>query len=178
MDTHVDDFIAKVALIHEALNIPESYIASRKLPLHPEAHALVEVTGEGSNKIHKLTPVTAKAWMAMQDKAKSEGISLIMVSGYRGLQYQRALIEKKLQKGQGILEILTLLAPPGYSEHHTGTAIDLTTVDCPPCVERFENTNAFSWLQHNAGKFGFRLSYPRDNPYGFVYEPWHWAHAD
>ena len=114
----------------------------------------------------------------MEITAKQQGISLIMVSGYRGLEYQRTLIEKKVEKGQDILEILKVLAPPGYSEHHTGKAIDLTTENCPPCVERFENTEAFSWLRTNAGKYNFSLSYPRDNPYGFIYEPWHWAYRD
>lgn len=178
MDKHVNSYISKVSLIHQALNIPQNYAKERNLPLHLEAQSLVQINSDGSSKPHKLTPATARAWTTMQDAAKSEGISLILISGYRSLEYQRALIDKKLQKGQEILEILTLLAPPGYSEHHTGMAIDLTTENCPPCVERFEKTDAFHWLQHNASKFDFSLSYPRENPYGFVYEPWHWAHSD
>lgn len=178
MDTSVDNFLSRVNQIHRALGIPAKFAIDRKLPLHREAQALVPITSEGSDKTHKLTPATANAWNKMNNVARAEGISLIMVSGYRGLEYQRALIEKKLQKGQAIEEILSLLAPPGYSEHHTGTAIDLTTEHCPPCVERFEKTDAFKWLEQNAGNFDFTLSYPRDNPFGFVYEPWHWSHTD
>ena len=178
MDKHVDSYISKVNLIHQALSIPQNYASERNLPLHMEAQSLVQINSDGSSKPHKLTPATAQAWTTMQDAAKSEGVSLILISGYRSLEYQRALIDKKLQKGEDILEILTLLAPPGYSEHHTGMAIDLTTENCPPCVERFEKTDAFQWLQGNASNFDFSLSYPRANPYGFVYEPWHWAHAD
>lgn len=178
MDIKADNFISRVNQIHQALNIPQNFATERKLPLHPEAQSLVEIISKGSDKIHKLTPSTANAWTQMQEAAGTDSISLILISGYRGLEYQRALIEKKLQKGQTIEEILTLLAPPGYSEHHTGTAIDLTTENCPPCVERFEKTDAFNWLQQNAASFDFTLSYPRDNPYGFVYEPWHWAHKD
>ena len=41
--------------------------------------------------------------------------------------------------------------------------------------EDFENTGAFDWLSRRASQFGFHLSYPRDNPHGVIYEPWHWA---
>jgi len=157
------------------LNIPDNFAIDRNLPLQFESEDLVEINCESSDKIHKLAPEAAHAWSRLNKVAEQDGITLIVVSTYRSLEYQRALIERKLEKGQPILEILSLLAPPGYSEHHTGRALDLTVDDCPPCVERFENTDAFSWLENNAADFGFRLSYPRDNPYGFVYEPWHWA---
>ena len=175
MPSSKENFISKVNQIHRALNIPESFAEDRKLPLQAESSELVEIVCEGSDKIHKLTKSAAEAWSKLDRAAKNDGISLIVVSTYRGLEYQRALIEKKLEKGQDILDILKLLAPPGYSEHHTGRAMDLTTEDCPPCVEHFENTQAFSWLKKNASTYGFSLSYPRDNLYGFVYEPWHWA---
>lgn len=178
MDSKVDHFLSKVRLSHQALNIPDSFASDRNLPLHPEASELVEIKDNGNDKIHKLTPTAASAWVQMKDAAGSDDVSLLMVSGYRSVEYQRTLIEKKIQKGESVLQILTILAPPGFSEHHTGTAIDITTENCPPCVEWFENTDAFTWLQQNAGSFGFSLSYPRDNPYGFIYEPWHWAHHE
>jgi len=66
-------------------------------------------------------------------------------------------------------------AAPGYSEHHGGRALDIGTPDEPPAEESFEKTAAFEWLQRNAEGHGFVLSYPRDNPHGIVYEPWHWC---
>ncbi len=72
-------------------------------------------------------------------------------------------------------KILTLSAPPGYSEHHTGCAIDINTPGCVATEEEFENTDAYRWLTEHAGRFGFTLSYPRDNALGFIYEPWHWC---
>jgi len=168
-------FLAKVSEIHRALNIPPTYASDRKLPLQLESHNLVDVSCDGSDKIHKLSAPAARAWAELESAARNDGIRLIVVSTYRSLEYQKTLIEKKLAQGQKILNILSLLAPPGYSEHHTGRALDLTTDDCPPCVERFENTDAFSWLKKNAATHGFTLSYPRNNPFGFVYEPWHWA---
>ncbi len=40
--------------------------------------------------------------------------------------------------------------------------------------ENFENTKAFQWLQTNAARFGFEMSFPKDNSQGVSYEPWHW----
>ena len=48
---------------------------------------------------------------------------------------------------------------------------------CAPAEEAFEGTGAFDWLQRHAARYGFRLSYPRGNPHGIVYEPWHWRFA-
>jgi len=75
-------------------------------------------------------------------------------------------------------EILTVNAAPGYSEHHSGYALDIGTPGEPPAEESFESTAAFAWLGEHAGRFGFQLSYPRDNPHGIVYEPWHWCWHD
>ncbi|MBT8145423.1 MAG: D-alanyl-D-alanine carboxypeptidase family protein, partial [Gammaproteobacteria bacterium] len=63
-----------------------------------------------------------------------------------------------------------------FSEHHTGRALDLNTDGCAVLQEEFENTSAFQWLMAEAQSFGFILSYPRDNPWGIVYEPWHWCY--
>ena len=70
--------------------------------------------------------------------------------------------------------ILQVNAAPGFSEHHSGLALDIGTPGEPPAEETFEHTAAFAWLQSDAGQHGFAMSYPRDNPNGIVYEPWHW----
>lgn len=73
-------------------------------------------------------------------------------------------------------ERAALSAPPGYSEHHTGYAIDIGDAQFPQwdTQEAFETTPAFRWLERNAARFGFELSFPRNNPQGVNYEPWHW----
>lgn len=73
-------------------------------------------------------------------------------------------------------DILRVNAAPGFSEHHTGRAIDIGTVDSPVLEEEFENTSAYRWLQANAQRFGFQLSYPRGNAAGIIFEPWHWCY--
>lgn len=75
-------------------------------------------------------------------------------------------------------QILEVSAAPGFSEHHTGRALDLTTPGGPVLEEPFEHTDAFAWLSESAGSFGFHLSYPRGNSHGIAYEPWHWAWKD
>jgi D-alanyl-D-alanine carboxypeptidase len=66
-------------------------------------------------------------------------------------------------------------ALPGYSEHHTGRAIDITTPDFKPLTEEFEHSSAFKWLTQRANEFGFTMTYPRNNEFGIAYEPWHWT---
>ena len=73
-----------------------------------------------------------------------------------------------------IEDILKVSAAPGYSEHHSGRALDITTPGYDVLEEVFEASPAFRWLEKNASHYRFRLSYPRDNPHGVVYEPWHW----
>jgi D-alanyl-D-alanine carboxypeptidase len=71
------------------------------------------------------------------------------------------------------------VARPGFSEHHTGLALDIGDEEHPACdVELpFEETRAFKWLNENAGHLGFELSFPRGNSKGINYEPWHWRYA-
>ena len=116
----------------------------------------------------------ARAWQRLHDAALRDGIVLDAISGYRSHDYQLGIFERKLALGQDVQQILTVNAAPGYSEHHSGLALDLGTPGEPPAEPSFERTAAFDWLGRHAGAHGFARSYPRDNPHGIVYEPWHW----
>nr|CCP41086.1 D-alanyl-D-alanine carboxypeptidase [Xanthomonas translucens pv. translucens DSM 18974] len=96
------------------------------------------------------------------------------ISGYRSHDYQLGIFARKFARGQALQQILQVNAAPGYSEHHSGDALDIGTPGEPPAEESFERTAAFAWLRAHAAGFGYRMSYPRDNPHGIVYEPWHW----
>lgn len=122
-----------------------------------------------------LTDGCARAWLSMQRAATADEIVLEAISGFRGYAYQRGIFERKLARGQTIKQILKVNAAPGFSEHHTGRALDIGCPGEPPAEESFEATPAFAWLTSNAAQFGFHLSYPRDNPHGITYEPWHWC---
>lgn len=170
------DYRRSIAERHAEFGIPADYGESRKLPLCEEAAELVSIGPDVLGREQQLTPAAAAAWRRMQSAAAADGVQLLVVSAFRSVTYQCALIQRKLDRGLSIAEILRINAAPGYSEHHTGRTLDLTTGDTPPLEQGFETTAAFAWLVQHAGEFGFHLSYPRDNPHGINYEPWHWTY--
>ena len=123
----------------------------------------------------RLTPAASAAWHRLQATAADQGITLIAISAFRSVARQTTIIRGKLVAGQAIGDILRYVAAPGFSEHHTGRAIDIGSSEHVELDEEFEKTKAFRWLRRRAGDFGFTLSYPRDNPHGIGYEPWHWC---
>jgi D-alanyl-D-alanine carboxypeptidase len=124
-----------------------------------------------------LAPATVRAWRRLAEAAATDGVVLQLVSGFRSRLYQARIIDAKLRRGQDLATILRVNAAPGYSEHHLGQAIDIGTPGSPPADAAFEHTAAYAWLCAHAPAYGFRLSYPRDNPHGIVFEPWHWLHV-
>jgi D-alanyl-D-alanine carboxypeptidase len=168
---------ARIASLHRALGIPEAYGTLRGLPFHKEASSLVVIGQNFDGRDVSLTPAAAKAWRRMHASAASLGVVLQPISGFRAVDRQAEIIQAKLAAGQTLDAILQVTAAPGYSEHHSGRAIDLGTPADPPLRESFAETAAFRWLESNAKNFGFGLSYPRGNPFGIAYEPWHWLWA-
>ena len=157
------------------LGITQEHCISCRLPRQSEAVDLVESEDDIFERKQRMTSRTLDCWHEMKKAAAGDDIKLLLVSAYRSVDYQCSLIEAKLKAGQQIGQILKVNAIPGYSEHHTGRALDLTTLECKPLDEAFENTTAFSWLRVNASRFDFSLSYPKDNAAGINYEPWHWV---
>ncbi len=161
--------------LHQDLGIPADYGQDRRLPHYAEASELVEVGPNLVGRMQKLTPDTAARWQQMVEAASGDGIRLLIVSGFRSFDYQAQLIRNKLEAGQSIEEILEVNAAPGFSQHHTGGSVDIASPGSRPLTEEFEQSDAFAWLEKNAANFGFSMTYPRDNPFGLIYEPWHWA---
>lgn len=121
-----------------------------------------------------LTYDAAKAWNRMRVAAAADDIRLQAISGYRSVHYQMGIFRRKIARGIALDGILAVNAAPGFSEHHSGRALDIGTPGEPAAQESFENTPAFGWLEHKAAAFGFVMSYPRCNAHGISYEPWHW----
>jgi D-alanyl-D-alanine carboxypeptidase len=157
------------------LGIPYALILQRGLTQQYEANELEIAETDQSGREFSLTPNTSAAWHRMKDAAHQDGIELLMVSAFRSIQRQADIIQEKLNNGASIDRILEVCAPPGFSEHHTGRAIDITCPDDPELEISFENTQAFLWLTKHAAQYGFSMSYPRENKSGFQYEPWHWC---
>ena len=116
--------------------------------------------------------------LRMKEKAKKDGIYLVFLSGYRSISLQKDIFYSlKSTRNQEAAERARVSAPPGYSEHSTGFAIDIgdATQRETDFETEFENTKAFGWLKKNAAKFHFKLSFNKDNKY-IDYEPWHWRY--
>ena len=112
--------------------------------------------------------------LKMREEAKKDGIYLVFLSGYRSINLQNDIFYSlKSIRNQVAAERARVSAPPGYSEHSTGFAIDIgdATQREKDFETDFENTDAFRWLIKNAAKFHFKLSFNKDNKY-IDYEPW------
>ncbi len=135
---------------------------------------LEAIVADGSIKLRR---AAAEQYKAMAAAAAAEGITLVPISGFRSLDDQQYLFfDVKAKRGQDPSKRAEVSAPPGYSEHHTGYAIDIGDANVPAADlnPTFENTAAFQWLQKNAAYYSFEISFPRNNPQGVSYEPWHW----
>lgn len=167
----------RIRAILAALDIPEDLIRARSLPFCAEAQGLVVAEIGDDGREHVLTPAAAGAWHSMKRAAADEGVVIKVASAFRSIDRQVEILREKLAQGLSMSEILSASAPPGYSQHHTGRAIDITTDGVAPFEVEFENTVAFSWLSANAARFGFVLSFPYGNRSGYQYEPWHWYYT-
>ncbi|GAB3735148.1 D-alanyl-D-alanine carboxypeptidase family protein [Silanimonas algicola] len=164
--------------VHEAnaaMGLPAGYAEASGLPFHEEPRLLAFAGRDRWRRALWLLAPASRAWQAMRDAARQDGVVLEAISGFRSHAYQRGIFERKFARGLSLEAILRVNAAPGHSEHHSGRALDIGTPGEQPAEESFEHTPAFRWLQRRAGDFGFRLSYPRGNPHGITYEPWHWC---
>lgn len=139
----------------------------------PESE-LKAITADNS---FKMRSSAANKFQQMQAAARAEGVNLSVISAFRDDQAQSQLFfGVKEQRGQDAAKRAEVSAPPGYSEHHTGYAIDLGDGNAPGTnlETSFADTAAFRWLSQNALKYSFELSFPPNNKQGVSYEPWHW----
>lgn len=140
----------------------------------------LEAVGVYHGREIRLRRNAAQSYREMSAVAQATGIRLVPISGFRSIADQEFLFFRRAQ-AQSLRpeQRAEVSAPPGYSEHHTGYAIDISDGSSPQTdlEVSFEQTPAFGWLQANGARFGFELSFPRDNPQGISYEPWHWRYV-
>lgn len=171
------DVAERAVLIERAfaLGVPRDYGRRHRLHRQTEPARLVAIGHDIHGRLQWLQPRAARALRAMRTEAADQGIELQLVSAFRSIEYQLGIIERKLARGIPMHEILRVSAAPGFSEHHSGRCVDFTTPGFDALEEVFEQSPAFAWLQRLASCHGFALSYPRGNPHGIAYEPWHWC---
>ncbi len=162
----------------QELGIPVSHSTQRRQSIQLEGEDLISIGLDMAGREQRMERRAAARWQAMREAAGGEAVVLAVVSAYRSFDYQRQIIARKLAAGQTVEQIISVSALPGFSEHHTGRAIDIGTPGCPPLTAAFEQTDAFLWLSRRGADFGFRMTYPRGNPQGIVFEPWHWFFSE
>ena len=122
------------------------------------------------NEIYQIHAKAQPFLYALLETASSSGSGLEIISAYRSFGTQASLkYGYSVVYGSGANQFS---ADQGYSEHQLGTTVDLTSKDNVP-FSKFDTTQAYKWLQENAYKYGFILSYPKSNQY-YRFEPWHW----
>jgi zinc D-Ala-D-Ala carboxypeptidase len=143
---------------------------------YPEAPAneLEAITPDGQTLMRQ---ISAESYQKMAAAAALDGVNLFPISGFRSVADQNELFfQVSKERNQAVSKRGEVSAPPGRSEHHTGYAIDLGDASQPDTnlSQSFEETSAFRWLSEHAAQYSFEMSFPRDNPQGVSYEPWHW----
>lgn len=108
----------------------------------------------------------------MATDARKEGITILVSSTYRSWEYQKGLYARNVRElGQEVADRES--APPGASQHQTGTAVDFGTI-----TDSYAQTRAGKWLSSNAWKYGWSLSYPDgyEQVTGYKWECWHYRY--
>ncbi len=150
-----------------------------------ERNRLILIASYGEQENQRYVEMEREAGMALFQlihAARNRGLWIIPISGFRTVDYQADLFNRQVQKQGSEIAAARISAPPGFSEHHTGLAIDLgdgfaASEGVPDITEAFGRTRAYAWLQKNAQTYGFELSYPPNNAQGVMYEPWHWRYV-
>ncbi len=146
---------------------------------YPEA-SLKDLQPIKSDRRFMLRKAAAQQFEAMSASARASGVRLVPISGFRSVKEQQHLFfDVKVQRGQTATKRAEVSAPPGYSEHHTGYAVDIGDGRAPATnlSTTFEKTSAYKWLSANAARYSFEMSFPKNNPQGVSYEPWHWRYV-
>lgn len=136
-----------------------------------------ELVTLNANAEIRLRAAAASQYEAMAQAASREGVRLVPLSGFRSqAEQEKIFFSLKADRGQDAQTRAEVSAPPGYSEHHTGYAIDIgdgnragTNLNTD-----FVDTRAYQWMETNAVRYGYELSFPPDNFQGVAFEPWHW----
>lgn len=115
----------------------------------------------------------------MFEDAKADGLDLIMNSGFRSSKLQ-AFYYNNYVKNSGEAAANKFSAKPGYSEHQSGLALDISYANRKCYLDIcFAETDAGKWLAQHAHEYGFILRYPdgKESITGYQFEPWHFRYV-
>lgn len=119
--------------------------------------------------------IHSDVWPFLEDlleEAEDDNVDIKVISAFRSFGEQ-AQLKGAYTVTYGAGSANQFSADQGYSEHQLGTTVDFTNSTVGATFSGFAASDTYKWLQDNAYKYGFTLSYPEDNSY-YVFEPWHW----
>lgn len=158
---------------HELLVLVNKY---HHLPAGFKQYNLVNMDRNytvNDGKQYLISAVAYEKYVQMVDAAKTDGLSMKVISAYRTEDYQRNLYNNKVRT-TGKINADNYSARPGSSEHQTGLAVDISSTK-----GTFEYTPEFKWLQKHAHEYGYIMRYPKGKEWitGYSYEPWHYRYV-
>lgn len=161
--------LSYLVLVNRCYRVSDEFEPADLSPVNVESRRVLE----GSH--HLLRETAARAAEALFQAAEAEDLFLIASSGYRSYEWQTYFYTNAVDT-IGLEEARRVSAVPGHSEHQLGLALDVSTRELEgDLIEAFATTPEGMWVNENAHRFGFIISYPqnREAETGFIYEPWH-----
>ena len=160
-------------------------LINKQNPLPSDWESKVQIV-HMTNSLGVDVPVEAKtyqAYLKLKSSLELEGIYINLDSAQRTVSYQKKIMNEFIQK-YGPDYAKNYVATPGYSEHHTGLALDLyLKVDGVDVVENedlMKHIEIWTKIHEKISDYGFILRFPEDKKHitGCSYEPWHIRYID
>ncbi|MGL4522129.1 MAG: M15 family metallopeptidase [Bacilli bacterium] len=153
-------------------------LVNRQNPIEEDMDIKLVSLGSGETVDARILPEL----QVMFDAARSEGVFLVVTSGYRTMKMQQKIMDEKIQsfrdegmtKREATKQAENWVAIPGTSEHQLGIGMDING-------DKINSSNemVYQWLQKNSYHYGFILRYPAEKTSitGINYEPWHFRYV-
>jgi len=155
--------------------VPYPWRGKKIVQKSPDRATLQQIPIEFTKDQSKLfvNKEVADAFITMAMAAREDDVHLLVHSAFRSVWYQRKIFTNLMAEGRTWDDLVRYVAPPGYSEHMLGIAVDLY-----PSNWRFASTPEYMWLKEHASEYNFIESYPEFSQEGFPWEAWHWKYVE
>jgi zinc D-Ala-D-Ala carboxypeptidase len=165
-DTDYGDW--RVTLLDTVYRLPASYTP-------PNLVSTARAGFEGGFLVRR--PIV-KDLTALREAAEAAGHPIGVEAAYRSYRQQKQLFDKRAAK-LGFAQAERKTARPGHSEHQLGTTLDFKTKGTPDVDQNWGSSPTGRWVTGNAWRYGFVLSYPRNQNRVtcYSYEPWHFRYV-
>lgn len=164
----VDKSSEYMVLVNKKHGVKEDY--------RPDDLISVKAAADGRKPEYQmLRKAAAEAFDELVEAAANDGYTIKITTGYRPYSFQKELYDKTVREN-GKAYASKYSAKPGYSEHQTGLAADVSSPSVQyKLLEKYGETPEGKWIAENAHKFGFIIRYKDGTQEitGYEYEPWH-----